>query len=298
MSSARFGRLITAMVTPFHDDGAVNYEAAAEVARHLVATGSDGLVVAGSTGEGGALSDDEKLALFAAVAQAVTVPVVAGTGSSDTARSVALTERAARTGVAGILATTPAYARPSQGGIAAHVRAMAEASPLPVMVYDIPSRTGRKIAAATLIDLVRAVPNIVAVKDASADLVQAAHAKAVLGERLDLYSGDDAWLLPFLAIGGCGLVSVAAHWAGPEFLGMIEAVAKDDWELARALNERVAVSCAWEGTEQYPNPQPSKAALRFLGFKVGMCRLPIGPSDEALDAQARTIVEALQAARG
>ena len=203
------------MITPFHEDGDVDYEVAAEVARYLVAEGSDGLVVGGSTGEGSALSDDEKLALFAAVAQAVTVPVIAGTSSSDTARSVALTSQVAVTGVAGVLATTPAYARPSQRGIAAHLTAIAEATTLPVMLYDIPVRTGRKIAAETTIELVRATPNIVALKDASGDVPGAAHTKAVLGDALDLYCGDDAWLLPFLAVGAVGLVSVAAHWAGP-----------------------------------------------------------------------------------
>lgn len=286
------------MVTPFHDDGSVNYEMAAEVARFLVSEGSDGLVVGGSTGEGSALSDEEKLTLFSAVARAVSVPVVAGTGSSDTARSVTLTAQASRTGVAGILATTPAYARPSQAGIAAHLRAMAEATSLPVMLYDIPSRTGRRIAPATTIDLVRTVPNIVAMKDASGDLIGAAHYKAVLGDDIDLYSGDDGVLLPFLAVGAVGLVSVAAHWAGPEFLGIIEAVEKDDWALARTLNERVYESCAFEGGEEYPNPLPAKAALRVLGHAVGQCRLPMGPADDALEVRAREVVTALARARG
>ncbi len=285
------------MITPFHDDGDVDFEVAAEVARYLVSQGSDGLVVAGSTGEGGALSDDEKLSLFAAVAQAVTVPVIAGTSSSDTKRSVHLTGQVAVTGVAGVLATTPAYARPSQSGIAAHLRAMAEATSLPVMLYDIPARTGRKIAAATTIDLVRSTPNIVALKDASGDVPAAAHTKAVLGDRLDLYCGDDAWLLPFLAVGAVGLVSVAAHWAGPEQAAIVAAVERNDWAAARSLTERIAVSCAFEGTDQYPNPQPSKAALRALGLPVGQCRLPVGPSDAELDAQARRIVEELHAQR-
>jgi 4-hydroxy-tetrahydrodipicolinate synthase len=286
------------MVTPFHEDGSVNYEMAADVARFVVAEGSDGLVVGGSTGEGSALSDEEKLALFSAVARAVSVPVIAGTGSSDTARSVTLTAQATRTGVAGILATTPAYARPSQSGIAAHLRAIAEATTLPVMLYDVPSRTGRKIAASTTIDLVRSVPNIMALKDASGDLISAAHLKAILGDDLDLYSGDDAVVLPFLAIGAVGLVSVAAHWAGPEFLGIIESVEKDDWARARMLNERVAQSCVFEGSEEYPNPQPSKAALRSLGHAVGQCRLPIGPADDSLEVRARDVVGALMRERG
>jgi 4-hydroxy-tetrahydrodipicolinate synthase len=294
----RFGRIVTAMVTPFFPDGSVNYEVAAELARFLVSEGSDGLVIAGSTGEGSALSDDEKLSLFAAVAQAVTVPVIAGTGSSDTARSVTLTERATHTGVAGILATTPAYARPGQKGIAAHLGAMADATHLPVMLYDIPSRTGRKIAPDTTISLVREHSNIVALKDASADLPSAAHLKAVVGSSLDLYSGDDGWYLPFYAIGAVGLVSVAAHWAGPEFSGMAQSLEKGDWESAQELNERVAESCKFESTDEYPNPLPTKAALRSLGMDVGQCRLPLGPSDATLDERAHVVVQRLRASRG
>jgi 4-hydroxy-tetrahydrodipicolinate synthase len=286
------------MVTPFHDDGSIDYEVAAEVARFLVANGSDGIVVAGSTGEGSALSDDEKLTLFAAVAQAVTVPVLAGTSSSDTARSAALTRHASASGVAGILATTPAYARPSQSGIAAHLGAIAEATTLPVMLYDIPIRTGRKIAASTTIDLVHSHPNIVAMKDASGDVVSAAHLASVLGPSFDLLAGDDAWLLPFMAVGAVGIVSVASHWAGPEFAAMVKAVESGNWSLARELNERVAESCRFEGTETYPNPQPAKAALRALGLPVGHCRLPIGPSDDVLDARAADIVASLRAQRG
>ena len=286
------------MVTPFSSDGSVDFDVAAQVARYLVEQGSDGLVVAGSTGEGSSLSDQEKLDLFSCVAQAVNVPVLAGTSSSDTARSVALTSQVAATGVAGVLATTPAYARPNQSGIAAHLGAMAQSTPLGLMIYDIPSRTGRKVASATTIDLVRKHVNVIARKDASADLVSAAHTKAVLGDELDLYSGDDALLMPFMAIGAAGIVSVAAHWAGVEFAGIVRSVQRGDWEQARALNERVAPSCAFESTEQYPNPMPSKAAMRALGFAVGQCRLPHGPSDVALDLAAADVIALLRGARG
>src|SRR5487761_2220449 len=234
MTPARLGTVMTAMVTPFAPDGTLDLDVAARVARQLVAEGSDGLVVAGSTGEGTALSDEEKLELFACVARAVSVPVLAGSTSSDTARSVALTARVADTGVAGVLATTPAYARPSQDGIAGHLGAVADATILPVMLYDIPSRTGRKIASATTVALVERHTNIVALKDASGDLAGAAHTKALLGERLDLYSGDDALVLPFMAIGAVGLVSVAAHWAGPEFAALVRHARSGDWVAARA----------------------------------------------------------------
>jgi 4-hydroxy-tetrahydrodipicolinate synthase len=286
------------MVTPFGADGSVDYDVAARVAKFLVSEGSEGFVIGGSTGEGSSLSDEEKLNLFACVAEAVTVPVLAGSTFANTQSSVALTAQVKGTGAAGVLATTPAYARPNQTGIAAHLGAIAESTPLPVMLYDIPIRTGRKIASATTVSLVRSHQNIVAMKDASGDLVAAAHTKSMLGDEFDLYSCDDAVLLPFLGIGAVGIVSVAAHWAGPEVAGIVHAAHAGKWDEAQRLNERAARSFAFESTEAYPNPMPSKAALRVLGFNVGECRLPHGPSDPELDAQAAEIVASLKTARG
>jgi 4-hydroxy-tetrahydrodipicolinate synthase len=194
--------------------------------------------------------------------------------------------------------TTPAYARPSQAGMTAHFSAIANSTKLPVMLYDIPIRTGRKIKSETAINLVRNLVNVIAMKDASGDLVQAAHTKAVLGEELDLYSGDDSVVLPFMAIGAVGLVSVAAHWAAPEFSALVRCVEKGDWEKAREFNERLAPSCEWESGEMYPNPIPAKSALRALGFAVGQCRPPLGPGDATCDAEAAEIVASLQASRG
>jgi len=298
MRNLQFGRVLTAMVTPFKPDGSVDFDLAIELAEYLVGNGSDGLVLAGSTGEGSSLSDDEKLELFACVAGSVEAPVLAGSTSSDTARSVALTERVAATGASGVLATTPAYARPNQQGIGAHFAAIAESTELPVMLYDIPSRTGRKIAASTTLALLEAHENIIALKDASGDLVSAAHLKAVAGDRLEIYSGDDSLLLPFLAIGAAGIVSVASHWAGPEFAEMVRSVEAGDWVEARRLNELIAPSCSFEGSEAYPNPMPTKAVMRAIGFAVGQCRLPHGTSDAALEHGASEIVAALKATRG
>jgi 4-hydroxy-tetrahydrodipicolinate synthase len=286
------------MVTPFRADGTINFDVAIELATYLVAEGCDGLVVAGSTGEGSSLSDKEKLELFACVAGAVEVPVLAGSTFADTARSVELTRQVLETGVTGVLATTPAYARPSQKGIAAHFAAIASSTELPIMLYDIPSRTGRKIAASTTIDLVSSYSNIVAIKDASGDLVSAAHYKSVLGDEIDMYSGDDSVLLPFMGIGAVGIVSVAAHWAAREFVQVVESVERGDWVRAREFNERLATSYAFENGDLYPNPMPSKAALRYLGIDVGQCRLPHSESDDTLDADAAKIVAALQASRG
>ncbi|HEY5009962.1 MAG TPA: 4-hydroxy-tetrahydrodipicolinate synthase [Acidimicrobiales bacterium] len=298
MTTPRFGRLLTAMVTPFQADGSINFDVAIELATYLVGEGCDGLVIAGSTGEGSSLSDKEKLELFACVAGAVEVPVLAGSTFADTARSVDLTRQVLETGVSGVLATTPAYARPSQKGIAAHFAAIANATELPIMLYDIPIRTGRKIAASTVIDLVSSHSNIVAIKDASGDLVSAAHYKSVLGDDIDLYSGDDSVILPFMGVGAVGLVSVAAHWAAREFVGLIDSAVRGDWTQARAFNERLATSYAFETSDLYPNPMPSKAALRYLGFDVGQCRLPHAESDDTLDADAAKVVAALQASRG
>jgi len=285
------------MVTPFAKDGSIDFDVAARLAKFLVAEGSDGLIVAGSTGEGSSLSDGEKLSLFACVADAVTVPVLAGSTFANTQQSVALTAQVKATGAAGVLATTPAYSRPNQAGIAAHLGAVAESTPLPVMLYDIPSRTGRKIASATTVQLVQQHSNITALKDASGDVVSAAHTKAVLGDALDLYCGDDLVLLSFLGVGAVGIVSVAAHWAGPEFAGIVSAAARGEWDEARELNERVGASCAFEGTDAYPNPMPTKAALRFMGWAVGECRLPHGQSDAELDGAAAAVVSALKASR-
>ena len=286
------------MVTPFRADASIDFDVAIELASYLVGEGCDGLVVAGSTGEGSSLSDKERLELFATVAGAVEVPVLAGSTFADTARSVELTRQVIDTGVTGVLATTPAYARPSQKGIAAHFGAIAESTELPIMLYDIPVRTGRKIAATTTIDLVSSHSNIVAMKDASGDLVSAAHYKSVLGDDIDLYSGDDSVVLPFMGIGAVGLVSVAAHWAAREFVQLVESVERGDWVRARAFNERLAASYAFESSDLYPNPMPSKAALRYLGMNVGQCRLPHSQSDDTLDADAAKIVAALQASRG
>jgi 4-hydroxy-tetrahydrodipicolinate synthase len=286
------------MVTPFDAQGQIAFDVATELAQFLQNSGTDALVVAGSTGEGTSLSDEEKLNLFAAVAAAVTIPVIAGSTSSDTARSVSLTRAVSGTGVAGVLATTPAYARPSQAGIAAHLSAVAESTDLPVMLYDIPSRTGRKIAAETSIALARGHHNVVALKDASGDLVGAAHVVQTVGSQLALYSGDDGLTLAFMAMGAVGVVSVASHWAGREFSAMVNAAAENRWDEARRLNEVVAPSCRFESSDSYPNPLPAKSAMRQLGIPVGQCRLPLGSSDATLDALANETLAQLTAARG
>jgi 4-hydroxy-tetrahydrodipicolinate synthase len=294
--TGRFGAVVTAMVTPFDDDGRLDLDAACRVARWLTDNGNEGLVVAGTTGEAPVLSDDEKLSLWAAVAEAVTVPVVAGTGSNDTTHSVHLTAEASKLGVAGVLAVGPYYNRPSQAGIDAHLRAVAAATSLPVMVYDIPVRTGRKIATATLLRLAREVPNLVALKDAAGNPGETAALIAQAPGHFEVYSGDDAMTLALLAVGAVGVVGVATHWAGQDMAELMACWAKGDTEGARRANARMIPSYAFETGDDAPNPVPTKALLRTLGHAVGHCRPPMGPDPDWLEDRAREVVAHLAAA--
>jgi 4-hydroxy-tetrahydrodipicolinate synthase len=291
---ARFGRVVTAMVTPFDDDGGLDLDAARDLARWLEQHGNDGLVVAGTTGESPVLSDDEKLSLWAAVAEAVSIPVVAGTGTYDTAHSVHLTKEASRLGVAGILAVCPYYNRPSQAGIEGHFRAVAAATDLPVMVYDIPIRTGRKITAATLLRLAREVPNVLALKDAAGNPGETAAVISSAPAGYEVYSGDDAMTLPLLASGAVGVVGVATHWTGPDHQELFELWEKGDLVGARLVNSRMLPSFAYETGDDAPNPLPTKALLRVLGLPVGQARLPMGPAPEWLEARAREVLADLE----
>jgi 4-hydroxy-tetrahydrodipicolinate synthase len=290
----RFGRVITAMVTPFDDDGALDLGVAAELARWLVAHGSDGLVLSGSTGESAVLTDDEKVALWETVAGAVTVPVIAGTGSNDTAHSLDMTRRAVSCGVDAVLLVTPYYNRPAQSGIYEHFRVCAEAAgALPVMLYDIPVRSGRRIATETMLRLAREVRNIVALKDAAADPPTTAHLIAQAPAGFEVYSGDDVMTLPFLAVGAIGVVSVAAHWIAPQFRRVIDAFVAGDLATAIAGHAELLDSFDFESTPEFPNPLPAKAVMRALGLAVGQCRLPMGPATPELDAQAAKILAAV-----
>jgi 4-hydroxy-tetrahydrodipicolinate synthase len=287
---ARFGSVVTAMVTPFGPTGSLDLDAAVTLARWLVEHGSDGLVLSGTTGEGPVLADQERIDLWRAVAGAVTVPVIAGSGSNDTAHSVELTRAAAATGVAGVLVVTPYYNRPSQVGIFEHFRAVAGATDLPVMLYDIPARTGRRIAADTLLRLATEVANVVAVKDAATDVPGSARTVATAPAGFELYCGEDNLTLALLSVGAVGVVSVASHWAGPMMAEMITSFGSGDVVQARRLNQRLIESFDFESTEQFPNPLPAKAACRALGLDVGQCRLPMGTAPPELDGFARLVL--------
>ena len=290
---ARFGPVLTAMVTPFDDDLGVDYDAAAALARWLADHGSTGLVLAGTTGESPTLTDDEKLELFRTVAEAVTVPVIAGTGSADTRHTVELTRAASATGVAGVLVVCPYYSRPSQAGIEGHFRAVASATRLPLVIYDIPGRTGRKVATDTLLTLAGDVANIVAVKDAGGSVTESARLLAAAPDHFELYSGDDALTLPLLSVGAVGIVGVATHWAGEEMAALVTAFEAGDVAGARATNQRLLPSFAFETSEAAPNPLPAKTMMRVLGLDVGPCRPPLGPPPDDLESRARKVLSDL-----
>jgi 4-hydroxy-tetrahydrodipicolinate synthase len=290
---ARFGRVVTAMVTPFDESGALDVKAAAELARWLVAHGNDGLVLAGSTGEGSVLDDDEKVALWHAVRAAVDVPIVAGSTSNDTAHSVHLTTLATAAGVDGILAVTPYYNRPSQAGIEAHMRAVADATDLPVMIYDIPIRAGRKIATEVLLRLAHEVPNVLALKDAAGNPAETARLIAHAPADFEVYSGDDHVTLPFLAVGAVGMVGVATHWIGERAGRLFEAFEAGNLAEARRINAELLPSFDFETSDEAPNPLPAKALMRALGHPVGQCRLPMGVAPSGLDERASALVAQL-----
>jgi len=291
---ARFGRVLTAMVTPFNDDGSLNLDVAQQLARYLQDHGNDGLVIAGTTGEAPVLSDDERLSLFAAVIEAVTIPVIAGSGTNDTAHSVHLTKEAASLGAAGILAVCPYYNRPSMAGIDGHMRAMAAASDLPVMVYDIPVRTGRKITTAALLKLFREVPTIVALKDAAGNPGETASLISQAPDGVEVYSGDDGFTLPLLASGIVGTVGVATHWTGEDHQQMFDLWDKGDTVGARTVNARMLESFAFETGDDAPNPIPSKAMMRHLGIPVGQARLPMGDAPDFVEQRVSQVWDNLQ----
>ena len=294
---ARFGRVVTAMVTPFNADGSLNLDGARRLAKWLQDNGNDGLVVAGTTGESPVLTDDERLSLFAAVTEAVTIPVIAGTGTNDTAHSVHMTKEATKLGVAGILAVTPYYNRPPQSGIEGHMRAMAASTNLPVVVYDIPARTGRKIATSLILKLATEVSNIVALKDAAGNPAESAVLMSQAPAGFELYSGYDGLTLPFMAIGGSGVIGVATHWTGQDHQEMFALWEKGDVNGARRVNARMLESFAFETGDDNPNPLPSKVMMNVLGLQVGEARLPMGPPPAGLEERAKKVLENLRAAR-
>ncbi|HTR69867.1 MAG TPA: 4-hydroxy-tetrahydrodipicolinate synthase [Mycobacteriales bacterium] len=290
--SVPFGSVLTAMVTPFTEDGALDLAAAQQLATHLVEAGNDGLVISGTTGESPTTSDEEKDRLLRAVIEAVgdRAHVVAGVGTFDTAHTIELARHAEKAGASGVLVVTPYYSKPPQAGLIAHFGAVADATDLPAMLYDIPGRTGVPIDTDTLIRLAEH-PRIVAVKDAKADL--GATTRVLAATDLAIYSGEDALNLPLLAIGAVGVVSVVGHVCSPQFVAMVAAVERGDLAEARRLN--VAVLPAVTGImTRAPGAIMAKAALELLG--VLPCRTTRLPLLDATQEQLRVLRADLVAA--
>jgi 4-hydroxy-tetrahydrodipicolinate synthase len=284
------GEVLTAVVTPFDASGAVDYQRFRALAAHLVENGSDGLVVAGTTGESPTLSDDERIELIAAAVDAVgdRATVVAGTGTYSTVHSVHLTARAHEAGADGFLVVTPYYNKPPPRGIVAHFEAIAEESDRPIVVYNIPARVVLNLETETIARLAE-IPTVTAVKQANDDLEQA---RAIVELGLDLYAGDDPLILPFVELGGLGGVCVHTHVVGPQVKAMITAFREGDSDEARRLEEETGP--ALEILKVQTNPIAIKAALNLLGHEVGGLRLPLVEASEDEVAQVRSCLERLK----
>ena len=293
-SPAPFGRVITAMITPFSADGSVDLPMAAKLASHLVDHGSDGLVICGTTGESPTLSWDEQHQLFSAVKAAVgnRAKVLAGTGSNCTAEAVEAIGEAAALGADGALVVVPYYNKPPQEGLEAHFRAVAQAAPqTPLMLYNIPGRTGCSLnpeTAARLMDL----PNVVSFKAASGTTEEVSALRAGCGERLAIYSGDDALTLPMMAVGAVGVVSVASHVAGDQIQRMVQAFLAGDFRAALAEHEQLLPLC--KALFCTTNPIPVKAALELSGWSVGAPRLPLVSSSSDVRDRLTSVLAALR----
>ncbi|HEY2420985.1 MAG TPA: 4-hydroxy-tetrahydrodipicolinate synthase [Neobacillus sp.] len=269
-----FGRVSTAMVTPFDKKGHIDFAKTTHLVNYLIDNGTDSLVVAGTTGESPTLSKEEKLALFSHVVKVVNkrIPVIAGTGSNNTYASIELTKKAEQLGVDAIMVVAPYYNKPNQEGLFQHFKAVAEVTNLPIMVYNIPGRSAVNILPETVIRLSK-IDNIIAVKEASGDLNAMTHIIANTADDFLLYSGDDSMTIPVLAIGGAGIVSVAAHVIGNEMQEMVNAFFEGDIKLAARLHQQLLPTM--QGLFAAPSPAPVKTALQIKGLDVGSVRLPL-----------------------
>ena len=285
-----FGRVLTAIVTPFNKDLTVNYNQMRKLARHLVQSGSDGLVVTGTTGESPTLTKEEKIELYRVVVEEVggEATVIAGTGGYSTADSIALTQAAQKVGVDGVMLVAPYYNKPSQEGLYQHFKAVAESTNLPIVLYNIPGRTSVNILPQTVARLAR-INNIVAIKEASGSLDQVSELKRLLPDHFAIYSGDDSLTLPILALGGKGVISVISHLAGRRIQDMINAFTSGNTTLATEIH--LELFPLFKGMFITTNPVPVKAALNLLGWQVGTPRLPLV---EATAAEKETIKNLLE----
>ncbi|WP_027408741.1 4-hydroxy-tetrahydrodipicolinate synthase [Anoxybacteroides tepidamans] len=287
-----FGKVVTAMVTPFNNKGNIDFDKTTQLVNYLLENGTDSLVVAGTTGESPTLTTEEKLALFRHVVSVVKgrVPVIAGTGSNNTRASIDLTKKAEEIGVDAVMIVAPYYNKPNQEGIYQHFKAIAESTELPVMVYNIPGRSVINIAVDTIVRLAE-IPNIVALKDAGGNLDAMTEVIARTGDDFLLYSGDDGLTLPVMAIGGAGIVSVASHVIGNEMQEMIKAFEAGEHTKAAKLHQKLLP--IMKGLFAAPSPAPVKTALQMKGLDVGSVRLPLVPLTEQERLQLMNVLETL-----
>ena len=292
MKNPYFGRLLTAMVTPFNADGSVNYEKAADLAEWLINNGSDGLVVAGSTGEAATMSAEEKLELFRVVVNRINkrVPVIAGTGSNNTADSVKMTKMAEAMGVDGALIVVPYYNKPTQEGFYQHFAAVAQSTGLPIIVYNVPGRTASNISPAIVARLAADFENIVAIKEAAGNVAQVAELYSVLPEEFTIYSGDDGLIIPFMSVGATGLISVLSNIGGGILQDVMQAYEDGHVREAAKLNARMVPLANAMFIET--NPIPVKAAVTLVtGIDAGQPRLPLTPMEPANKAKMVAVLQ-------
>ena len=292
MKNPYFGRLLTAMVTPFNADGSVNYEKAADLAEWLINNGSDGLVVAGSTGEAATMSAEEKLELFRVVVNRINkrVPVIAGTGSNNTADSVKMTKMAEAMCVDGALIVGPYYNKPTQEGFYQHFAAVAQSTGLPIIVYNVPGRTASNISPAIVARLAADFENIVAIKEAAGNVAQVAELYSVLPEEFTIYSGDDGLILPFMSVGATGLISVLSNIGGGILQDVMQAYEDGRVREAAKLNARMVPLANAMFIET--NPIPVKAAVTLVtGIDAGQPRLPLTPMEPANKAKMVAVLQ-------
>lgn len=292
MKNPYFGRLLTAMVTPFNADGSVNYEKTADLAEWLINNGSDGLVVAGSTGEAATMSAEEKLELFRVVVNRINkrVPIIAGTGSNNTADSVKMTKMAEAMGVDGALIVGPYYNKPTQEGFYQHFAAVAQSTGLPIIVYNVPGRTASNISPAIVARLAADFENIVAIKEAAGNVAQVAELYSVLPEEFTIYSGDDGLILPFMSVGATGLISVLSNIGGGILQDVMQAYEDGRVREAAKLNARMVPLANAMFIET--NPIPVKAAVTLVtGIDAGQPRLPLTPMEPANKAKMVAVLQ-------
>lgn len=292
MKNPYFGRLLTAMVTPFNADGSVNYEKAADLAEWLINNGSDGLVVAGSTGEAATMSAEEKLELFRVVVNRINkrMPVIAGTGSNNTADSVKMTKMAEAMGVDGALIVGPYYNKPTQEGFYQHFAAVAQSTGLPIIVYNVPGRTASNISPAIVARLAADFENIVAIKEAAGNVAQVAELYSVLPEEFTIYSGDDGLIIPFMSVGATGLISVLSNIGGGILQDVMQAYEDGRVREAAKLNARMVPLANAMFIET--NPIPVKAAVTLVtGIDAGQPRLPLTPMEPENKAKMVAVLQ-------